>query len=353
MFVIGLNHKTAPISIREKFYLNPQQQDLFLTTLKDHPLVSECFVLSTCNRVEVYLKKGDACLDSAFIMDMIARVKKIHLDFDHTPYIYVHESRRACEHLFKVACGLDSLVLGERQILGQVKMAVDRARQIGTLSRYFNILTNIAVRAGKKAHHETAIGHGGSSISWAAIEMAQGMLGSLSGKSALVIGAGKMGEMALTHLCRKGLAKMYLMNRTGEKAGALAVQYNGIAASFFDIKEILSEVDLCICSVGAPHYILDKEQIVKVMAARSNRPLLFIDISMPRNIDPAVAQVPGAHLCSIDDLDQVVDAGMKKRAQAMAEVEGIIRRKILEFDAKIAKLKALKSSDFFDPAKTQ
>ena len=353
MLVIGLNHKTAPIPIREKFYLNPQQQDLFLTTLKDHPLVSECFVLSTCNRVEVYLKKGGAGVDGAFVMDMIARVKKIRLDFDYTPYIYVHESRRACEHLFKVACGLDSLVLGERQILGQVKMAVDRARQIGTLSRYFNILTNIAVRAGKKAHHETAISHGGSSISWAAIEMAQGMLGSLSGRSVLVIGAGKMGEMALAHLRNKGLAKMYLMNRTGEKAEVLAVQYNGIAASFFDIKDILSEVDLCICSVGAPHYILDKEQIAKVMAARPDRPLLFIDISMPRNIDPAVADIPGAHLRSIDDLDQVVDAGMKKRAQAMAEVEGIIRRKILEFDAKIAKLKALNSSDFFDPVKTQ
>ncbi len=353
MFVIGLNHKTAPIHIREKFYLNPQQQDLFLTTLKNHPLVSECFVLSTCNRVEVYLKKGNACVDSAFVVDMIARVKKIRLDFDYTAYIYVHESRQAYEHLFKVACGLDSLVLGEKQILGQVKTAVERARQMGTLSRYFNILTNIAVRAGKKAHHETAISHGGSSISWAAIETAQRMLGSLSGKSALVIGAGKMGEMALTHMRHKSLVKMYLMNRTGEKAGALAAQYNGIAASFFDIKDILCEVDLCICSVGAPHYILDKEQIAKVMAARSNRPLLFIDISMPRNIDPAVADIPGAHLRFIDDLDQVVDAGMKKRVQAMTEVEAIIRKKILEFDAKITKLKTLDSSDFFDPAKTR
>ncbi len=347
MFVIGLNHKTAPIPIREKFYLNPQQEDLFLTTLKNHPLVRQCFVLSTCNRVEVYLKKGSACIDSAFVIDMIAKVKKIRLDFDYTPYIYVHESHRACEHLFKVACGLDSLVLGERQILGQVKMAVERARQIGTLSRYFNILTNIAVRAGKKAQNETAISHGGSSVSWAAIEMAQRMLGSLSGKSALVIGAGKMGEMALAHMRHKGLAKMYLMNRTGEKAGVLAAQYNGIAASFFDIKDILCEVDLCICSVGAPHYILDQEQIARVMAARSNKPLLFIDISMPRNIDPAVAQVPGARLCSIDDLDQVVDDSMKKRAQAMVEVEWIIRQKILEFDAKIVKLKTLRSSDFF------
>ena len=346
MFVIGLNHKTAPIHIREKFYLNPQQQDLFLTTLKNHPLVSECFVLSTCNRVEVYLKKADASIDAAFVMDTIAKVKKTRFDFGYTPYIYVHEAKQAYEHLFKVACGLDSLVLGEKQILGQVKAAVERARELGVLSRYFNILTNIAVRAGKKAQSETDISLGGSSVSWAAIEMAEHKLGPLAGKSVLVIGAGKMGEAALGNMHNKGLAKMYLMNRTGEKAKALAAQYNGIPASFFDIKEILSEVDLCICSVGAPHYILDKEQTARIMALRQDRPLLFIDISMPRNIDPAVGEIPGVQICSIDDLDQVVDANMKKRAQAMAEVEAIIRQKILEFDLKISKLESLSSSDF-------
>ncbi len=350
MFVIGLNHKTAPINIREKFYLNPQQQDLFLTTLKNHPLVSECFVLSTCNRVEVYLEKVDASIGGAFIIDLIAKIKKIHFDFDYTSYIYVYEAAQAYEHLFKVACGLDSLVLGEKQILGQVKSAVDRARDMGTLSRYFNILTNIAVRAGKKAQNETNISHGGSSVSWAAIEMAERRLGSLAGKSVLIIGAGKMGEMALTNMQNKGLSKMYLMNRTGEKAEVLAEQYGGIAASFWDIKDILSEVDLCICSVGAPHYILDKEQTAKVMALRQQRPILFIDISMPRNIDPAVGEIPGVHICSIDDLEQVVDANMKRRAQAMTDVEAIIRQKILEFDTKITKLKSLSSSDFFKPA---
>ena len=164
-------------------------------------------------------------------------------------------------------------MLGEKQILGQVKHAVERAREAGTLSRYFNILTNLAIRTGKKAQHETAISHGGSSISWAAIEMAQKAAGNLQDKSVLVIGAGKMGEIALNHLHDLGVKKIYLMNRTGEKAENLATRYNGIAASFWNIKEILSEVDICFCAVGAPHYILDKEKIANIMEIRQGRNL--------------------------------------------------------------------------------
>ena len=173
MFIVGLSHKTAPIEIREKFYLNPLQQDLLLSELKNHPLITESFVLSTCNRIEVYLKRADLSLNSSFVISLIAKIKKIDFDFDVTPYIYAYEETRALDHLLRVACGLESLVLGEKQILGQVKHSVERARESGTLSRYFNILTNLAVRAGKKAQYETVIGHGGSSISWAAIEMAE------------------------------------------------------------------------------------------------------------------------------------------------------------------------------------
>ena len=251
-----------------------------------------------------------------------------------------------------MATGLDSLVLGERQILGQVKSAVDRARERGVFSKYFNILTNIAIRAGKKAQNETEINCGGSSISWAAIGMAEQILGPLKGKSVLVIGAGKMGELALGNLCNKGLEKIYLMNRTGEKAENIARQYGGVAASFWDIKEILAEVDLCICSAGAPHYILDKEQVGKILPARQGRPLALIDISMPRNIAPQVGELPGVCLRSIDDLDQVVGASMKKRQDAVLQVEGIIHQKIEEFNDKIQRLKTYSGSDFFEPAES-
>jgi len=348
MFIAGLSHKTAPIEIREKFYLNPIQQDLLLSELKNHPLVMESFVLSTCNRVEVYLKRADVSVDSSFVVSLIAKIKKISFDFDVNSYIYTYEGAGALGHLLRVSCGLESLVLGEKQILGQVRHAVERARESGTLSRHFNLLTNLAIRTGKKAQHETAIGHGGSSISWAAVEMAEKAVGNLQDKSVLVIGAGKMGEIALSHLHDLGVKKIFLMNRTGEKAGDLATRYNGIAASFWNIKEILNEVDVCFCAVGAPHYILDKEKIADIMQTRQGRKLVLIDISMPRNIDPQVKTLgPQVHLSSIDDLHEVVDNSMKKRESALAQVEGIIRQKILEFDAKILKLQNNPHSDFF------
>jgi glutamyl-tRNA reductase len=348
MFITGLSHKSAPIDIREKFYLNPLQQDLLLSELKSHPLITEAFVLSTCNRVEIYLQRADTSIDAAFVISLISKIKKIKFDFDYNPYLYTYEGTAALEHLLRVSCGLESLVLGEKQILGQVKHAVERARETGTLSRYFNILTNIAIRTGKKARTETTICHGGSSISWAAIEMAKKAAGDLQDKTALVIGAGKMGEIALEHLHDLGVKKIFLMNRTGEKAENLAIRYNGVAASFWNIKEILSEVDICFCAVGAPHYILDKEKIANVLETRQGRTLTLIDISMPRNIDPEVKTLgPQVHLSSIDDLHEVVDNSMKKRESALQEVEGIIRQKILEFNGKVSKLQTDPGSDFF------
>ncbi len=351
MIVTGLNHKTAPIEIREKFYLNPMQQDLLLLELKNHPLVSEAFVLSTCNRIEVYLKGTDTSLNRQFVVDYIAKVKKTSFDFDINQYVYTYENTQAIEHLLKVASGLDSLVLGEKQILGQVKKSAERSRELGLLSKYFNILTNIVIRAGKKAQSETDISFGGSSISWAAIEMAQQILGTLENKSVLIIGAGKMGELALGNLQNHSLSKIYLMNRTGDKAEDLAQQYGGVAASFWNIKEILSEVDVCFCSVGAPHYILDVEKISQIMQARNGRKLVLIDISMPRNIDPAVGKLEGVHLSSIDALDGVVQTNMKKRQEAIKQVESIISQKILEFNQKWGKLESLNDSDFYQASK--
>ena len=340
MFIVGLSHKTAPIGIREKFYLNPLQQDLLLSELKNHPLITESFVLSTCNRTEVYLKRTDLSVNSPFVVSLIAKVKKIDFDFDATPYIYAYEEQHVLDHLLRVACGLESLVLGEKQILGQVKDSVKRARASGTLSRYFNILTNLAIHTGKKVRNETAIGYGGFSVSWAAIEMAEKTAGNLRDKSVLVIGAGKMGEIALNHLHDLGVKKIFLMNRTGEKAENLATRYNGTASSFWNIKEILSEVDVCFCAVGAPHYILDKEKIADIMEMRHGRKLVLIDISMPRNIDPEVKTLGDkVHLSAIDDLHEVVDNNMKKRESAIHEVESIIRQKILEFNDKVLNLK--------------
>lgn len=350
MYIVGLNHKTAPIEIREKFYLNPLQQDLLLSELKANPSVAEAFVLSTCNRIEVYIKRVDENSDMDFVIPLIAKIKKTAFDVDPQKYLYTYKNDQAVDHLMRVATGIDSLVLGEKQILGQVKTAVERARTHTILSKYFNILTNVAIRAGKKAQNETDISCGGSSISWAAINMAEEHLNTLQGKSILIIGAGKMGELALAQIHSKGASKIYLMNRTGEKAEVLAQKFSGIPVSFMDIKETLLDVDICICSVGAPHYILDKDMIESIMAKRESRKLLLMDISMPRNIDPHAAAVPGVCLFTIDDLDKVVGENMKKRQSAVAQVEAIITQKIEEFHDKWKKLQNRSDSDFFEPA---
>ncbi len=350
MFITGINHKTAPIEIREKFFLNPIQQDLLLSELKANPSVAEAFVLSTCNRIEVYLKRVDDSCNMDFVVDLICKIKKTNMDPSFRSHFYTYTDAEAILHLMNVATGMDSLVLGEKQIIGQVKSAVERARGLTMLSKYFNILTNVAIRAGKKAQSETDISCGGSSISWAAINMAEETLGTLLEKSILVIGAGKMGELALTQLQDKGAGKIYLMNRTGEKAEALAQKFSGVPVSFMDIKDTLIDVDICICSVGAPHYILDKDMVESIMAKRDFRKLLFIDISMPRNIDPQTATVRGVSLFTIDDLDKVVGENMKRRQAAASQVEEIIRQKVAEFGEKWEKVQNRSDSDFFEPS---
>lgn len=344
----GVNHKIAPIDIREQFYLNPIQQELLLAQLKTDPRIAEVFVLSTCNRVEVYL----SVLDSTEVLDLmihlISKIKKTTFHFDPKPFTYVLKHDAAITHLFRVSCGLESLVLGEKQILGQVKAAVEKARECGTLSTVFNIWTHLVIRAGKMAQHETDISFGGSSISWAAIELAQKEWGgSLQDKKVLIIGAGKMGEIALGQLKSRGVGDIYLMNRTGEKAEALAQEYGGVPVSFFDIKDVLTKVDVCFCCSGAPHYILTKDMMENVVQARNNKFLVMLDISMPRNIDPQVNQLPNVKVKAIDDLQEIVQSSLMKRERAIEDVEQIIRQKILEYKEKLSKIDRVNGSDYF------
>ena len=340
LIVLGVNHKTAPIEIREKFYLTSTQQDLCLSEIKNHPAIAEAFVLSTCNRTEIYLHALEDSINLDFIFNLLGEIKKIKFDSSYAKYFYIFSNQGAVRHLLRVVSGMDSLVLGEKQILGQVKSAVENARQKGLFSKYFNILSASAIRTGKIAQHQTLIGFGGSSVSWAAIAMAEKMLGSLQDKSLLVIGAGEMSKLAVGQISDKGFRRLYVMNRTECAAEVLAKEFKGIAVSFCDIKEILSEVDLCICCASAPHYILERGAVEKIMALRGGRKLVFIDISMPRNIDPDVVQVENVLLFEIDDLDKVVEAGMIKRQAAVTEVEKIIEEKSQDFYEKISRLKS-------------
>ena len=332
--LFGINHKTAPIEIREKFYLNGLQQELLLTELKLQPKVSEAFVLSTCNRTEVYLHSF-APLQTEDIVKMIVNVKSLVYQQSLMAFFYTYYNQDAVEHLLRVSCGLDSLVIGEKQIQGQVKEALALAQEKNFFMQPFNLLANIAIKAGKRARHETDIDCGGSSISWAAITKAREVLGYLREKKALIIVAGEMSKLAVGQIARKGFKELFLMNRTHEHAIALADSYKGRAVPFCDIKEILAQVDFCICSSSAPHFILDFETVKKIIPLRVNQQLLVIDISMPRNIDPKVAQLKSVDLFSIDDLDSVVEKNMIKRQKDVAKVKDIIQHKLDDFYSKI------------------
>lgn len=332
--IIGINHKTASIEIREKFYCNPIQQELLLSELKNHPSVVEALVLSTCNRTEIYL----CCLDSFVsedVLKILFGIKDMPLSENYRNHFYFYFEETAVKHLLRVTAGLDSLVLGERQVLGQVKESVALARKKAMIGKYLNILTNIAITSAKKAHTETDISVGGVSISWAAVAMAERVLGTLKGKTVLIIGAGKMSEIATNQMKQKGVKSILVMNRTESCAMALAEKYNGTAASFCDIKEVLAKADVCICSVGAPHYVLEKSTVEKVLQGNSHKKLVFIDISMPRNIDPKVSEVENVLLFHLDDLDKAVGENLKKRQAAMGDVEKIVTAKISQFYRKI------------------
>ncbi len=337
--ILGVNHKTAPIEIRERFFLNPTQQDLLLSELKSDPKVLEAIVLSTCNRIEIYARTIQDANDRDFLVKHLLNVKKINSAHDLQQYFYFYQNEEAVRHFLKVTAGLDSLMLGEKQIIGQVKSSVDRAREMKMLDRHFNILSNVAIRTAKKAQTDTEISHGGSSISWAAMTMAENLLGTLEGKSILIIGAGKMGELTLEQIRNKGVKNIYLMNRTGSAAQSLAEAHNGIPVSFDEIKETLAEVDVCVCAASAPHYILEKKGVEKVMTLKRDRKLILIDISMPRNIDPQVASIESVYLSCIDDLDRVVNENMRKRQSAVSAVESIITQKLHEYYEKLSKLK--------------
>lgn len=346
--VIGINHKTAPIEVREKFFCAPAQQELVLSELRNNPKIADGLVLSTCNRTEIYCHMLEKDADTDEISRLLFETKNIKPTEKLREHFYALTGEDAVRHFLRVASGLDSLILGERQILGQVKVAIELARKKTMLSKNLNILSNIAIRTGKKAQNETGISSGGCSLSWAAVCTAEKIFGSLKGKSALIMGAGKMSALALSQLRHKGVSSIYVMNRTQSCAEALAQRCQGEAVSYGDVKEILSKTDFCICSVGAPHYILEQSTVEKIMAQRREQKLVFIDISMPRNIDPQVAAVENVQLFYIDDLDKIVGESMRKRKAAVTQVEKIIEKKIADFNRKIKILQAIPSTDYFE-----
>ena len=322
--VIGVNHKSAPIQVREKLSFPRDRLADALIQLKRRACVAENIILSTCNRTEIYAAvTAEAGAES--IKRFISDFQEIGFE-EISSYLYSFSGKEAVRHLLRVAASLDSMIVGETQIFGQVKDAYFLARQVSASGKDLNSLFEEAIRIGKKIRTETGIGKGAVSVSTAAIELARKIFESLDGKKVLIVGAGKIGEMTVKNLYSRGVSTVMVANRTYEKARELAGVFGGQAIRFDQIAGALSAADIVISSTSAPHYVLTRDDIAGAMRRRDNAPLFLIDLGMPRNIDPAVNSVDNAYVYNIDDLAQVRDANIQDRNREARKAEEIIER---------------------------
>ncbi len=332
VLVFGLSHKTAPIEVRERFAFPNEQACAVAQELTSQSALNEAMVLSTCNRVEFFVR-GDECDPRDELLTYLQRSLQTTMTQAEESF-YSYADRGAVRHLFRVASSLDSMVVGEPQILGQVKDAYQRAKEAGTISGPLAQLVSSAFRVARRVRNETGIGEMAVSISYVAVELAKKIFGDLDGLSVLLIGAGEMAEAAALHLQTGGAKKFFVTNRTFEKAASLADRFGGTAVEFDRLLELLQRVDIVISSTGAEGYILSKETARGVIAARKNKPIFLVDIAVPRDIDPEINAVDNMFVYDIDDLQQVAEANIKQRrgeaelAEAIVdeEVEKMLRR---------------------------
>lgn len=331
IILIGLNHKTAPVEIREKFAVVCVDTSGPLADLAQLQSIKEAFYLSTCNRMEVLFTT--AALDEG-IRAVVGLLADIYGQTGAAlkPYLYTHIDQDAVKHLFRVACSLDSMVVGEPQILGQIKDAYRQSTEVKTSGVILNRLLHKSFSVAKRVRTETRIGSSAVSISYAAVELAKKIFQELGGKIALLIGAGEMAELAAEHLLSNGVERIIVANRTLERALALARRFNGTTVAWEDLAEELRRVDIIISSTGSSDPILSGAQVKKRMRSRKNRPLFFIDIAVPRDIDPEVNRIDNVYLYNIDDLQGIVDINRAERLKEAAQAEHIIAAEALKFD---------------------
>jgi glutamyl-tRNA reductase len=327
LIVTGLNHRTAPVEVRERLAFEDAALPEALGTLKRRPGMLEGMILSTCNRVEITVAADEQAGAGEAVEHFIAESRSVEHAWI-SPYLYRHDGPDAIRHLFRVAASLDSMVVGEPQILGQLKTAYSRAKECGAVSGFLDLVLTRAFNVAKRVRSETDIGQSAVSISYAAVELAREIFGSLAGKRVLLAGAGKMAESAARHLRRAGVSEIVVTNRTRSRADAIAEEFNGRAIDYDGFSATLPDVDILIASSAAPHYILTRDQVRDVIGRRRNRPMFLIDIAVPRNIEPAVNELDNVFLYDIDDLGRVVEANLKGRIAVAVEAEDIIREEV-------------------------
>jgi glutamyl-tRNA reductase len=328
--VVGINHKTAPVEIRERLTFNPSQLGDAMKSLNDKKSILENVILSTCNRTEIYAVVDQLHTGRYYIKEFLSQWFKIELA-EFSPFLFIYEEDGAIEHLFKVVCGLDSLVLGETQILGQVRSSFLLAQEEHTTGTVFNELFKKAVTLAKRAHSETEIGANAVSVSYAAVELAKKIFGSLEQKHILILGAGKMGELAIQNLYGNGATKVTVINRTYEKAQQLAERFSGAAKAMDELQSALGEADILISSTGAKNFVITKNMVESVQKKRRGKPLFMVDIAVPRDLDPALAELENIFLYDIDDLEGIVEANLQERKKAAATISLMLEAEIVEF----------------------
>jgi glutamyl-tRNA reductase len=328
--VIGINYKTAPVEIRERLSFNEADLAEAIKKLNTKKSILENIILSTCNRTEIYAVVDQLHTGRYYIKEFLSEWFGIEQK-EFSPFLFVYEDDGAVDHLFNVTCGLNSMVLGETQILGQVRTSFMLAQEVGTTGTVFNQLFKQAITVAKRAHSETDIGANAVSVSYAAVELAKKIFGSLANKHVLIFGAGKMGELAAQNLHGNGVKKVTVINRTYEKAQDLAHRFSGKARTLAELEKSLAEADILISSTGAKDFVISKEMMVKVEKKRKGKPLFMVDIAVPRDLDPRIAELENVFLYDIDDLEGIVEANLQERKKAAEKIMLMIEKEIVEF----------------------
>lgn len=329
--VLGINHKTAPVEVREKLAFTDNQLEEAYSLLKADKEIKECVLLSTCNRTELYANCDDFEKGKEALIKFLCDLKNVSPQAIR-PSVYFYKAAKAVSHLFLVGSGLDSMVIGETQILGQVRTSYEKADSNNSVSKVFHHLFRQAIVAGKRVQSETGINNNAVSISYAAVELAKRIFDNLESRSVLVMGAGKMSHITLKHLCNQGVKDIYVVNRTKQRAIELAEKFNGQHVEYKDMYESMQNVDIVISSTGAPHYMIKKDDMTKLMKRRKNRPIFLIDIAVPRDIEPSIDDLSSVYLYDIDNLQGVVDENMSERVKAAEKAKLIIEEETVEFE---------------------
>lgn len=327
----GVNHGTAPVELRERLAFQPDEIPDALRIVRANG-AREALILSTCNRVEIAAALEDGVATDLLVQNLArggVTTEQIR------PHLYLCEEGEAIRHLFRVAASLDSMIVGEPQILGQLKQAARQARDHGAIGSLLDAVLRAAFSAAKRVRSETEIGQSAVSVSYAAVELAREIFGSLPKKKVLIIGAGKMSEGAVRHLVRAGVAEILIANRTPERAADLARLFQGHAIAFDALPQRLAEVDIVIASSAAPGYVLTRDMVRRAVESRKNQPMFLIDIAVPRNIDPEVNKIEHAFLYDMDDLQRLAERNLDARRQLAVQAERIVAEEVARLESRL------------------